>query len=74
MMDEKWFEMKQATKTYFLAEGEAEPHRAAKSKRCIEKIMFLAAVARPRFDATRNSHCDGKLGIFPGRLGSLFKY
>jgi hypothetical protein len=57
--------MKQATKTYFLAEGEAEPHRAAKSKRYIEKIMFLAAVARPRFDTTQTSHFDEKLGIFP---------
>jgi hypothetical protein len=64
-VDEKWFEMKQATKTYFLANGEAEPHRAAKSKRYIEKIMFLAAVARPRFDTTQNSHFNGKLGIFP---------
>jgi hypothetical protein len=27
--------------------------------------MFLAAVARPRFDTTRNSHFDGKLGIYP---------
>jgi hypothetical protein len=63
-VDEKWFEMKQVNKTYFLAEGEAEPHRAAKSKRYIEKVVFLAAVARPRFNTTRNSHFDGKLGIF----------
>jgi hypothetical protein len=64
-VDEKWFDMKQVNKTYFLANGEAEPHRAAKSKRYIEKVMFLAAVARPRFDTTHNEHFDGKLVIFP---------
>jgi hypothetical protein len=64
-VDEKWFDMKQVNKTYFLAPGEPDPYRAAKSKRYIEKVMFLAAVARPRFDTTRNSHFDGKLGIFP---------
>jgi hypothetical protein len=66
-VDEGWFEMKQVNKTYFLVEGETEPHRAAKSKRYVEKVMFLAAVAGPRFDTTgnSNSHFDGKLGIFP---------
>jgi hypothetical protein len=28
-LDEKWFNMKQVNKTYFLAEGEAEPHRTS---------------------------------------------
>ena len=27
--------------------------------------MFLAAVARPRWDSTNNKHFDGKLGIWP---------
>ncbi|CAB1102617.1 unnamed protein product [Ectocarpus sp. CCAP 1310/34] len=27
--------------------------------------MFLAAVARPRFDSSRNRHFDGKIGIYP---------
>jgi hypothetical protein len=31
-VDEKWFEMKQVIKTYFLTEGEEEPQRTAKSK------------------------------------------
>jgi hypothetical protein len=54
-VDEKWFDMKQVKKTYFLAPGEPDPYRPAKSKCYIEKVMFLAAVARPRFDTTRNS-------------------
>jgi hypothetical protein len=64
-VDEKWFNMKQVNKTYFPAEGEAETHQIAKSKHFIYEVMFLAAVARPSFNTTWNSHFDGKLGIFP---------
>ena len=64
-VDEKWFNMKELNKTYFLLEDEPEPHRTAKSKRFVEKIMFLCAVARPRWDTTRNQSFDGKLGIWP---------
>lgn len=34
-----------------------------KSKMFITKIMFLAAVARPRFDYTTNKEFNGKSGI-----------
>ncbi len=64
-VDEKWFYMKQLKKTYFLVDGEEEPHRTAKSKRFIGKVMFLAAVARPRYDTARNRAFDGKIGIWP---------
>ncbi len=33
-----------------MADDEASPHREGKSKRFIQKVMFLAAVARPRYD------------------------
>ena len=29
------------------------------------KIMFLAAVARPRWNSAKNCNFDGKLGIWP---------
>ncbi|TBU00910.1 hypothetical protein CWI39_1540p0010 [Hamiltosporidium magnivora] len=34
------------------------------TKRFITKIMFMAAVARPRYDAHRNLYFDGKIGIW----------
>ncbi|KAF0705573.1 hypothetical protein AaE_014460 [Aphanomyces astaci] len=39
--------------------------RAAKSKKFITKVMFLAAVARPRYDAHKKQMFDGKIGIWP---------
>ena len=64
-VDEKWFDVTKVKKTYYLGPGEAPPTRATKSKRFIEKVMFLCAVARPRHDTTTNSSFDGKLGIWP---------
>jgi transposase-like protein len=29
------------------------------------RVMFLAAVARPQWDAARNAHFDGKIGVWP---------
>ena len=37
-------------------------HHGLKS---IKKIMFLAALAKPRFDYSRNKMFDGKIGIWP---------
>ncbi|ETV65121.1 hypothetical protein H257_18078 [Aphanomyces astaci] len=39
--------------------------RAAKSKQFITQVMFLAAVARPRFDHTKKAYFDGKVGVWP---------
>ncbi|XP_026398976.1 uncharacterized protein LOC113294817 [Papaver somniferum] len=50
---------------YYLHPEETEPHRTCQSKRYITKLMFLAAVNRPRFDEFRNEIFDGKLSIFP---------
>lgn len=38
--------------------------RTCKSKRFISKVMFLAAVARPRFDNHKQEIFNGKLGIW----------
>ncbi|KAF7112452.1 hypothetical protein RHSIM_RhsimUnG0227600 [Rhododendron simsii] len=64
-IDEKWFYMTKEAESYYLLPEEEEPHRTCKSKRFIPKVMFLAAVARPRFDANQNEEFSGKIGIFP---------
>lgn len=64
-IDEKWFYMTQNDRTYYLAPGEDPPHRTSKSKRYTTKVMFMAAVARPRYDTTAKNWFNGLLGIWP---------
>ncbi|MCH87977.1 transposase [Trifolium medium] len=64
-IDEKWFNLKVKSKKFYLLQDEEEPVRTCKSKNFIPKIMFLAAMARPRFDAQGNVLFDGKIGLFP---------
>jgi len=64
-IDEKWFYRTRHNQKYYLANNEERPHREVKSKNFIEKVMFLAIVARPRFDQNGNCIFDGKLGVFP---------
>ncbi|KAI3921350.1 hypothetical protein MKW92_016849 [Papaver armeniacum] len=60
-IDEKWFYMTKSSENYYLHPEEIEPHRTCQSKRYITKVMFLAAVTRPRFDEFGNEIFDGKL-------------
>ena len=64
-VDEKWFYITRDKRRYYLHPDEDEPHRQCKNKRFITKVMFLAAVARPRWDTNKNKRFDGKLGIWP---------
>ncbi|KAJ8542514.1 hypothetical protein ON010_g12300 [Phytophthora cinnamomi] len=64
-IDEKWFNMYKASSRYYLASDEALPYRSCSNKRYIGKVMFLAAVARPRYDFSRKKYFDGKIGIWP---------
>nr|XP_017227512.1 PREDICTED: uncharacterized protein LOC108203252 [Daucus carota subsp. sativus] len=64
-IDEKWFYMTRISQKDYLLPSEPEPHRISKSKRFITKVMFISAVARPRFDNDGNCIFDGKIGIFP---------
>ncbi|KAF0685352.1 Aste57867_22736 [Aphanomyces stellatus] len=64
-VDEKWFFLTKVKRTFYVYEDEELAHRAAKSKRFITKVMFLAAVARPRYDHHLKCTFDGKLGIWP---------
>ena len=64
-IDEKWFYRTRKNQKYYLANDEERPQRTVKSKNFIEKVMFLALVTRPRYDANGNCTFDGKIGIFP---------
>lgn len=64
-VDEKWFFVHKVSSRYILTEDEDVPHLICPNKRFITKVMFLAAVARPRYDYTRRRGFDGKIGIFP---------
>ncbi|XP_028193314.1 uncharacterized protein LOC114378929 [Glycine soja] len=64
-IDEKWFYMTKKSERYYLLPDEDKPHRSCKSKNFVPKVMFLTAVARPRFDSEKNVTFSGKIGIFP---------
>ncbi|XP_057803284.1 uncharacterized protein LOC131018588 [Salvia miltiorrhiza] len=64
-IDEKWFYMSNVAERYYLLPHEEDPYRTCKSKRFIQKIMFLCAVTRPIFNETGEMIFDGKIGIFP---------
>ncbi|CAN0083821.1 unnamed protein product, partial [Pylaiella littoralis] len=64
-LDEKWFYIWKQGQRYYLYEGEDVPVYKVQHKSHVTKVMFLAAVARPRFDTGRNRQFDGKIGIYP---------
>jgi hypothetical protein len=64
-IDEKWFYMSKKSENYYLLPNEEKPHCTCKSKNFITKVMFLVALARPRFDSQGNEVFDGKIGVFP---------
>ena len=64
-IDVKWFHLKQVTKKIYLHKDEPEPVQKMRHKNHITKVMFLAAVARPRFDPHPQVWFDGKIGIWP---------
>ncbi|GJQ67459.1 hypothetical protein Trydic_g8303 [Trypoxylus dichotomus] len=57
-IDEKWFYLLQVNITL----DEAEPESHCKSKRFITKVMFMAAVARPR---ARKQYFNDKIESWP---------
>jgi hypothetical protein len=63
-VDEKWFNLTYDGTTYYLAPWEEKPTRRTRHKGYIDKVMFLAAVARPR-QLPNGTWFDGKLGIWP---------
>ncbi|KAH9136029.1 hypothetical protein AeRB84_018691, partial [Aphanomyces euteiches] len=63
-VDEKWF-YTQVKRIIYVYDDEELALRSAKLKTFITKVMFLAAVARPRYDTHTKQFFDGKLGIWP---------
>jgi hypothetical protein len=64
-LDEKWFYVSRENEKFLLSEDEPEPYRTAAHKSHIKKVMFLCALARPRWNYATSSWFDGKLGIWP---------
>lgn len=64
-IDEKWFYMTKKKENYYLLPAEDEPVRTCQSKNFIGKVMFLVAMARPRFDVAGDEVFSGKIGVLP---------
>ena len=63
-IDEKWFYLMKDGQHFIIAADEEEPYRHVQHKSFLTKIMFLCAVARPRYDMNKNAWFDGKSGIW----------
>lgn len=63
-IDEKWFHLTQINQRLYLLPDEKVPSRICKSKRFISKVMFMAAVARPRYDSAKKQYFDEKISIW----------
>ncbi|OWZ04662.1 hypothetical protein PHMEG_00023400 [Phytophthora megakarya] len=64
-VDEKYSYLTVVKRRFILLLDETEPVRKLKSGRHITKVMMLAAVARPRYNAAGECIFDGKLGAWP---------
>ncbi|XP_044966754.1 uncharacterized protein LOC123426911 [Hordeum vulgare subsp. vulgare] len=64
-IDEKWFNTTQKTMKFYKLPSEQDPHRTVQNKNSIGKIMFLVAIARPRYNVEGICIFDGKIGIWP---------
>lgn len=62
-VDEKWFYLIRDGAKYLLVNDEKPPLLTTKHKKNILKVMFICAVARPRY--VNNVYWDGKIGIWP---------
>jgi hypothetical protein len=63
-IDEKWFILSRVRNTYYLLPKEPKPLRTVKNKNNIAKVMFLTAVARPRYGEGDIVTFDGKIGTW----------
>jgi hypothetical protein len=63
-MDEKWFNITSINQKFYLLPEEEDPHRTVHNKNNIGKVMFLSAVARPKYDNAGNCIFDGKIGVW----------
>ena len=66
-INEKWFYLTKDGQHFIIVADEAEPYRHVQHKSFLMKIMFLCAVASPRYNTNKNAWFDGKIGIWPIR-------
>ena len=64
-IDEKWFYLTKDGQCFIIVADEEEPYRHVQHKSFLTKIMFLCAVARPRYDTRKNTWFARKIGIWP---------
>ena len=64
-IDEKWFYLMKDGQRFIIMADKEEPYRHVQHKSFLTKIMFLCAVARPRYDTNKNAWFDRKIGIWP---------
>ena len=64
-VDKKWFYLTKDGQRFIIVADKAEPYRHVQHKSFLMKVMFLCAVARPRYDTNKNAWFDGKIGIWP---------
>jgi hypothetical protein len=66
-IDEKWFYVDKVNRKCWVAEDEEEHYTQQRNKKFMDKVMFLAAVARPRKNTPDaiNWDFDGKVGVYP---------
>jgi hypothetical protein len=64
-VDEKWFFLTEQQMRVYLAGDEDVPLRVTQKKSDVMKVMFLAAIARPRYNDDGVCTFDGKIGIWP---------
>jgi hypothetical protein len=66
-VDEKWFFISEEKLRCYIAPGEVVRERSVQNKDHILKVMFLCAVARPRYvdngDGEKVCRFDGKIGL-----------
>lgn len=63
-IDEKWFVMSMSNNTYYLLPEESPSLRTVWNKNIIAKVMFLTAVAKPRYGEGGVVTFDGKIGTW----------
>jgi hypothetical protein len=64
-IDEKWFFIVETSTGIYVADDEEVSSHTIHHKSHIPKVMFLCAVAHPRYVATLSQEWDGKIGIWP---------
>ncbi|EEE59775.1 hypothetical protein OsJ_12279 [Oryza sativa Japonica Group] len=59
-IDEKWFNTTKKTRNFYMVHWEDDLYRPVQNNNSIDKVMFLAAVARPRYNEEGICTFNGK--------------